>query len=194
MSNLKTINLINKRTKIEGKKIRDIFSYFSEDCTATQTAKKLNISRQTVNSYYKIFRELLFNQLFFIKKNNLNISYLRVNQKIYYYLEDIFIYIEKNDPQFEEINDLLKNDIENIFLKNKKINAVKLLYNNNQKKFIILGFYKTSKNLEDFINIRLKKFRGINKENISIHIKESLFRFNNTPEIILKQLNDRFLI
>ena len=194
MFNLEIINLINKKSKIEREKIRDIFSYFSEDCTATQTAKKLNISRQTVNSYYKIFRELLFNQLFFIKKNNLNISYLRVNQKIYYYLEDIFIYIEKNDPQFEEINDLLKNDIENIFLKNKKINAVKLLYNNNQKKFIILGFYKTSKNLEDFINIRLKKFRGIKKENISIHIKESLFRFNNNPEEILRQLNDSFLI
>ena len=49
--------------------------FFSEDFTASQTSKKLKISRQTINTYYKIFRELLFNELFLIKNNqNLAIS------------------------------------------------------------------------------------------------------------------------
>ena len=77
MSNIKTTNIINSKTKIEATKLKEICYFFSEDFTASQTSKKLKISRQTINTYYKIFRELLFNELFLIKNNqNLAISYI----------------------------------------------------------------------------------------------------------------------
>ena len=80
MSNIKTTNIINSKTKIEATKLKEICYFFSEDFTASQTSKKLKISRQTINTYYKIFRELLFNELFLIKNNqNLAISYIKMH-------------------------------------------------------------------------------------------------------------------
>ena len=194
MSNIKTTNIINSKTKIEATKLKEICYFFSEDFTASQTSKKLKISRQTINTYYKIFRELLFNELFLIKNNqNLAISYIKINQEYFYYLEDInYILIENNNPFFFQINQFLQNHIHTIFIKNKKINKVKLIYNHHRKDFLTLGFFSSLKEIEIFVNNRLKRFRGINKENLNIHLKESFFRFNNQKEFIYNKLTILF--
>ncbi len=190
MSNIKTTNLINNKTKIEASKLKKICYFFSEDFTASQTANKLQISRQTINAYYKISRELLFNELFLIKNNqNLDISYIKINQEYFYYLEDNnYTLIENDNPFFAQINQFLQNHIHNTFIKNKKINRVKLLYTHYKNDFLTLGFYHSSKEIEIFVNKRLKRFRGINKDNLNIHLKESFFRFNNPKELIYDKL------
>ena len=58
MSRLENKNIITNKIKIETSQLKKICYFFSKDFTASQTANKLNISRQTINSYYKIFREI----------------------------------------------------------------------------------------------------------------------------------------
>jgi hypothetical protein len=190
MSKLNINNLTNSKTKIEFEKLKKICFLFSKDLTATQTANNLNISRQTINSYYKIFRELLFNQLIIIDKNqaDLTISYIKINQDYFYYLENNLVLIENNNSFFHEIEYFIKNYLHTTFLRNKKLTKVKILQNSHKKDFLILGFYSSSQEIDEFVNFRLKKFRGINKKNIQLHIKESLFRFHNSQSEIYNNL------
>jgi transposase len=46
-----------KWAKLSTFKIKKVLQYFCEDLTATQTSKLLNLNRNTVNKYYKLFRE-----------------------------------------------------------------------------------------------------------------------------------------
>ena len=46
-----------KYSKISSQKIREILKLFLGDFTATQTSELLEISRNTINRYYAIFRE-----------------------------------------------------------------------------------------------------------------------------------------
>ena len=46
-----------KYSKITSQKIREILKLFLGDFTATQTSELLEISRNTINRYYAIFRE-----------------------------------------------------------------------------------------------------------------------------------------
>lgn len=190
MSKLDIKNLTNTKTKLEFEKLKEICFLFSKNLTATQTANNLNISRQTINSYYKIFRELLFNQLVLIDKNqiNLTISYIKIHQDYFYYLENSLTLIENNNSFFHEIEYFIKNHLHNTFLRNKKLTKVKILQNTHKKDFLVLGFYSSSQEINEFVNSRLKKFRGINKENIQLHIKESLFRFQNSQSEIYDNL------
>lgn len=190
MSKLNIKNLTNTKTKLEFEKLKEICFLFSKDFTATKTANNLNISRQTINSYYKIFRELLFNQLVLIDKNqiNLTISYIKIHQDYFYYLENSLTLIENNNSFFHEIEYFIKNHLHNTFLRNKKLTKVKILQNTHKKDFLVLGFYSSSQEIDEFVNSRLKKFRGINKENIQLHLKESLFRFHHTQSEIYNYL------
>ena len=64
MSKLENENIITNKIKIEISQLKIICYFFSKDFTASQTAKAINISRQTINNYYKIFREIAFNNGF----------------------------------------------------------------------------------------------------------------------------------
>lgn len=46
-----------KYSKLSSREIREILTLFLKDFTATQTAEILEISRNTINRYYNIFRE-----------------------------------------------------------------------------------------------------------------------------------------
>jgi transposase-like protein len=190
MSKLDIKNLTNTKTKLDFEKLKEICFLFSKDFIATRTANNLTISRQTVNAYYKTFRELLFNQLVFIDKNqaDLTISYIKIHQDYFYYLEKDFTLIENNNSSFYKLEHFIKNHLHNTFLRNKKINRVKLIYSHHKKDFLTLGFYSSSQEIDQFVNSRLKKFRGINKKNIQLHIKESLFRFQHSQSEIYNNL------
>jgi len=49
-----------KYNKISTQKVNKILLYFSEDLTATKTARLLNLNRKTVDRYFSIFRENIF--------------------------------------------------------------------------------------------------------------------------------------
>ena len=50
MSRLENKNIITNKIKIETSQLKKICYFISKDFTASQTAEKLNISRQTINS------------------------------------------------------------------------------------------------------------------------------------------------
>lgn len=49
-----------KYSKISTQKVNKILLYFSEDLTATKTARLLKLNRKTIDRYFAIFREKIF--------------------------------------------------------------------------------------------------------------------------------------
>ncbi|MBY0541285.1 MAG: hypothetical protein K2P52_07735 [Campylobacterales bacterium] len=195
---MKNKNIISNRIKIETSQLKKICYFFSKDFTASQTAEELKISRQTINSYYKIFRELIFDSYIYLKKDeiDLNITYMKIYEKNIYFLEkknEIFL-LDKENLIFPNINNFIQNKIEQALVNNKKINSVRVIYNKYTKNFTILGFYSGNTNVQNFVDTRLKKFRGIKKENLHNHIKESFFRFNNPNVQIYEKILKHFKI
>lgn len=198
MSRLENTNIITNKIKIETSAIRKICYFFSKDFTASQTATKLNISRQTINAYYKIFREALFDSYIYSQTNgiDLNITYMKIYEKNIYFLEEknkTFLLDEESFISLN-LNNFIKDKLEQTLENNKKINSVRIIYNEHTKNFTILGYYNSSNDLEEFINNRLKKFRGIKKENLTNHIQESFFRFNHSSDEINKKILTYFSI
>ena len=48
-----------KNSRISDYKLKKILHYFVEDYTATETAQKTKLNRNTINRYYKIFRNII---------------------------------------------------------------------------------------------------------------------------------------
>lgn len=53
-----------KFSRLSDKKVDQILSCFSEDITASSAAKILDLNRNTINSYYNLFRQLILEQSF----------------------------------------------------------------------------------------------------------------------------------
>jgi transposase-like protein len=197
MSRLENRNIITNKIKIETFTLKKICYFFSKDFTASQTAEELNISRQTINSYYKIFREILFDSYVYFKSwIELNISYMKIYEKNIYFIEEkskIFL-LDTESFIFLNLNNFIKDKLEQTLENNKKTNSVRIIYNEHTKNFTILGYYNSSNDLEEFVNNRLKKFRGIKKENLNKHIQESFFRFNHSSDEINKKILTYFSI
>ncbi|RXK06322.1 hypothetical protein CRV07_06385 [Halarcobacter ebronensis] len=199
MSKLEFINSPIRNAKLEKDKLEMICSCFVEDFTASQTAKKINISRQTINSYYKILRTYLIDQQKMLdniflstisNKSTLTIKYFIYNSNVIFYVQDndntYFLSNENTNKLDIFINSSLKDSL----LKHKRANCARVLYNTNTKEYYVSGFLKSSHDVDNFITNRLKKFRGINKENYVVHISESFIRYNNTNSSLKKQLLD----
>lgn len=198
MSRLENKNIITNKIKIETSQLKKICYFFSKDLTASQTAQRLNISRQTINSYYKIFREILFDSYIYSKNDeiDLNITYMKIYEKNIYFLqeENKIVLLDKENFIFPNINSFIQNKLEQTLINHKKNNSVRLIYNKYTKNFTILGFYTTNTGVQTFIDTRLKKFRGIKKENLHGHIKESFFRFNHSNSQIYERVLNHFHI
>ena len=115
-----------------------------------------------------------------------NIYFLEKNNKIFLLNEKSFI--------SSTINNFIKDKLEQTLENNKKTNSVRIIYNEYTKNFTILGYYNSLNDLEEFINNRLRKFRGIKKENLSNHIQESFFRFNHSIDEINQKILTYFSI
>ena len=62
MENLTQINKYIQRSKITKLTLKKICYFFSKDYTASKTALNTKLSRETINTYYKILRFLLLKQ------------------------------------------------------------------------------------------------------------------------------------
>jgi len=51
-----------KNAKISTYKIKKILLYFSEDITATKTARLMGLNRNTINRYFSLFRKTIFEE------------------------------------------------------------------------------------------------------------------------------------
>ena len=53
--------MLKRKARIGKSKIKKLAACFAEDLTATQTANLVEVNRNTVNSWYRRFREKYFN-------------------------------------------------------------------------------------------------------------------------------------
>jgi len=191
-----------KHAKIQNQMLKDICYYFVEDYTASQTAQKLGLSRQTINNYYKIIRTLLLHKLDELTENttdefsnnSFSIQYIKTGKQLYYLIknDNKISFLDFEDEFLPNISNFINTNLTSVIL-NKKVNSAKVIYNKSTKKYLITKLYKTSNEIQEFVDNRLKKFRGLNKNNLSLHLKESQFRYNYSSlylyETLLKLLN-----
>lgn len=178
-----------KNAKIQDETLKKICYYFVEDFTASQTAQKLDISRQTINNYYKILRTLLLHKqdelVDSMKENNIcgnsfAIKHIKVTDNIYYYIEckeKIFI-LEEDCDFLPNVEDFIETHVKDILLNKGKNNCTQVIFNKKESKYLITKVYKSTNSVQEFVDRRLKKFRGLNKQNVALHLKESQFRYN----------------
>ena len=199
MSNLENTTIQIKNAKIDSDNINKICLYFSKDYTASQTAKEIGFSRQTINHYYKLIRNKIAqdNMIFDFKaiKNILVQNYIEIkhiniyNHNIFYTQsnEGIFILNEQSSLPIA-LSIYFDEHIKDSLVQHKKANSVRILYNRDNNSYITSGFFKSDNHFEEFVHNRLRKFRGINKNNFYLHLKESLFRYNYNTEEIYKKI------
>jgi len=188
-----------KNAKIQEETLKKICYCFVEDYTAIQTANKLSLSRQTINNYYKILRTLLICkqeelidsiQRSSVCNNSFSIKYLKITKNIYFLLQcNEKIFILNEDSQFlPKLEKFIEIEIKELLLNKSKNNCAQVLFNQKEEKYLITKLYKTVNPMQDFMDQRLKKFRGLNKKNIEIHLKESQFRYNYSSTYLYETL------
>lgn len=200
MSKIELTNYKYQNPRIDKVKFKNISICFIKDFTASQTATSLKFSRQTINSYYKLIRTYLLQYQnittklevnnILSKKETLYLKYIKINQEILYYIEhENKIYLLDNEnPLFEELSNFIKKDLKDRLRNHKKANCAKILKNSYSNEYFVSSFLRTSTEFNCFTTNRLKKFRGINKNNYILHIKESIIRFNSKKETLLQSL------
>lgn len=181
----------NKNKKIDKNSFTNICKCFSEDLTASEASTKIDISRVTINKYYKILRNYI--NLYYCHTLNSSpkycyLKYFNFNKNMIFYIEHNSEIILLNDFKYS-----IQEEIKKSLLNNRKINCAKLLLNENKNTYLLLGYMNKKNSLNTYISERLKKFRGINKNNINTHIKESIFRFNNKNTTIFSNLSSLFI-
>lgn len=190
-----------KNAKIKSDYLYKICNCFIKDYTAIQTATATGLSRQTINHYYKIIRTKIMEQILVTESSNisniLDQNYIEIKHiNIYHHniffidnIEGVFIL---NDQALlpNKLSLYINKNIKNKLISHKKANSVRILHNKEYNTYITLGFFKSDNDFESFFNTRLRKFRGINKNNFNIHLNETLFRYNTkTSDIYQKIIN-----
>ena len=199
-----------KRSHLSEKTCQDIIQLFSDDLTATQIASYTGVSRVTINNYLKLIRTHIArhceeqNPAFYTKKNTAAVAwegiqpvkeesgngyygFYRFNGNI---LTDGLNDITKSHIQELQKARLLNRDDNNELGNLTKYHAIAdfdgwRLYRVdtsstlNGKSHIddIAAFWGNTKS-------RLLKFRGLNKNTLYLHVKESEFRYNNRNDDI----------
>ncbi|RXJ60316.1 hypothetical protein CRV04_04760 [Candidatus Marinarcus aquaticus] len=157
------------------------------DLTASQTAKYVGLSRQTINHYYKIMRAALPQEMVDKPIKSLSVGYMIIQNQAYFYAkqEENYFYIEMNSSLFNDLYETYLFPLTH----HTKANCIRLIYNAYTQKYISLGYFRHDLALNDFISTRLKKFRGLKKESHALHFKESILRFNHTQKELQKMLS-----
>lgn len=197
MSRIEKITIKIKNAKV--KKIEKICSYFSQDYTAIETSLKLGISRQTVNSYYKKFRDKLNEEFLFIdnviidelfKQNKLNIQHINIYKQDIFFVnyQDKILILDYNKSLPKELNQFILESLKEPLKNHKKANCARVLLSERNQTFLISGFLKKDDKFQYFLENRLKQFRGINKERLFFYLKESQIRYNSSPENIYQKI------
>ena len=200
MSKLELINKYLKNAKITQNQLKKICHCFAYDFTASKTAEKTGLSRQTINSHYKMLREFLIDTyLMKNEKSNFNqksflLKYINLNAQTIYYLQDneTQIILDENDTELQDIINFVKITIKDKLKNHSKANTARILYHEPQKEYFVSTYLNSEDTLEMFIYNRLKKFRGLTKNNIKLHIKESIIRFNTNETFLYNSLSTIF--
>lgn len=189
------------KKKFSSKKITQrnmIVKYFCENYTANQTAKKLHINYATVKKQYDKFRELI---LAFSEQ-----EYTNKDIKQY----DEYIYLEKSKKKIKEnifdaqnfITFNYENKIYNLLMPNLNRykeqfldDGMEVVYFKEFSKFMMFNKISKIQKSENIIQRfwyyfeeEMLKYKGIDKENFILYLKECEFKFNYTKDEAIKIL------
>jgi len=189
------------KKKFSSKKIEQtnmIAKYFCENYTVNQTAKKLNINYVTAKKQYDKFRKLIlaFNEQ----------EYTNKDIKQY----DEYIYLEKSKKKIKEnIFDAqnfmtfnYENKVYNLLMPNLNRykeqfldDGMEIVYFKEFSKFMMLNKISKIQKSENIIQQfwyyfeeAMLKYKGIDKENFILYLKECEFKFNYTKDEAIKIL------
>lgn len=198
MSRVETIKI--KNAKIKSQTLNKICKCFSKDLTAIQTANYTGYSRQTINHYYKIFRNRIIernvisefklaNKL--LNNNTIEIKYFNIyNHNIFYIENHLGVFVLNNQSNLpKQLAVFMQKNIETSLINHKRANCVRILFNQEKISYVVSGYFKSENNFELFLQNRLKKFRGINKNNFHTHLNESIFRYNLKTKVYKELLS-----
>jgi transposase len=208
-------NKMLKRSHLSEKTCREIIQLFSDDLTATQIAGITSVSRVTINNYLKLIRTHIAKHCEEQRQDDYSKSFpvhlphqLPVHRNVD--AEDSNVYYgfyKMNGNVFtEELHDIDKPGI-------RALQQATLLHRQDNSHFADLVRYHAiadfdewrlyrvdatagaGKNFQDDITVfwgntrsRLLKFRGMNKNTLYLHVKESEFRYNYREDDINRLL------
>lgn len=160
-----------KNSRISDYKLKKILHYFVEDSTATETAQKTKLNRNTINRYYKIFRKivkLLLTKLILTQDNPVEyIGYAKGiygDKKfidLYKYSDKLFLFtLLDEEPVHGKLASEYKNSEKGlafVYDRLSKFNGFSSESYHNQLIEISIRFYYTKQELFDLIHSHLKK-------------------------------------
>ena len=206
-----------KHSKLSLYKIKKILKCFSMDLTALQTADFLQLNRNTINRYYKIFRqkitayceaqngfegELELDESYFGGKHHKGkrgrgsenkipvFGILKRDGKVYTQI----IENARSDTLLSIVREKIKPDsvvyTDSYAAYNKlSLNGYKHFRVNHSREFVKgKNHINGIENFWAYCKMRLAKFHGLKKEEFLLHLKESEFRFNNRKQDLYKVL------
>ena len=211
------------RSRISEHKFREIAKLFSLDLEADQTANITGLSRNTINKYYRAFRERI---VLICKQNSPLSGEIEVDESYFgarrikgkrgrgaYGKTIVFGLLKREGKVYTEIvPDVKAATLQGVIRGRVDIDSV--IHSDGWRGYdglVDIGYDKHfrvhhGKNefargkshingIESFwsyAKIRLVKFRGIDKKNFNLHLKECEFRFNHRGEDLYRVLLEIF--
>lgn len=203
MSRNENVTIKIKYSKV--KNLEKICSYFSQDYTAIQTAQKTGISRQTVNQYYKLLRTKINEEFIYIdeiilkevlKTKLVHIKCANIYKTDIFYIQhkNKILVLDETISYENKLGNFLQTYLKERLTKHKRANCARVLLCKDNQTFLLSGLLKDEDNsFEDYLQTRLKQFRGISKEKLFFYLKESQIRFNSPFEMIYQKIMLSFI-
>lgn len=148
-----------KYSKISKYKIKKILKYFVEDYTSTETSKFVKLSRNTVDKYYKLFREIILQLVIeAVKTNSADSHYIgnfkgeygpKCYLKIYKLTPRLFIQVMMDEKPQDSKNPFMDED------------------------FVVFA---------RFVLKRFSKFHGFSRQSYIYQLSESTLKYAFTME------------
>ena len=211
------------RSRISETKFREIVKLFSLDLEAEQTAKITGLSRNTINKYYKAFRERIVT----ICESDSPLSgEIEVDESYFgarrikgkrgrgaYGKTIVFGLLKREGKVYTEIVPDVKAATLQALIRGR-VDIDSVIHSDGWRGYdglVDIGYdkhFRVHHGQNEFVRgkshingiesfwsyakIRLVKFRGIDKQNFNLHLKECEFRFNHRGEDLYKVLLEIF--
>ncbi len=205
------------RSRISEVKFREIVKLFSLDLEADQTAKITGLSRNTINKYYKAFRERI---AAICELNSPLTGEIEVDESYFgtrrvkgkrgrgaYGKTIVFGLLKRKGKVYTEIVPDVKAVTLQALIRGR-VDIDSVIHSDGWRGYdglVDIGYdkhFRVHHGKNEFVRgkshingiesfwsyakIRLVKFRGIDKKNFNLHLKECEFRFNHRGEDLYK--------
>jgi len=203
-------------SKLSDYKIKKILTCFAQDLNASQTSQLININRNTVNRYFKLFREKIIH---FCEKESIFNGEIEVDESYFGGKHKgkrgrgsdnkvpVIGILKRNGKVYTQIiPDSKMKTLINII--KSKVETASTVYTDRFKSYdsLILNGYEHHRinhsmefakgrthinGIESFWSFckrRLGRFNGLRKQDYYLHIKECEFRFNYRNENIYNKI------